>query len=209
MTNRLLLIVIVCAFTSGVVAHAATAPQQPLTPFPLPAASSLPMALQTAASRIGETATGAIDPSAAIRGAYLRDHVALEHLRLTAAAQLPSGARPAYDQLISDDEAALIERVQTALATTRPSVFNAIAAMDAIVASAQAELNRELAPAITAKSQASAPKSQGANRPGKPQGGDRSDASQGNDHSARPQGGNASRNQQGDDQSGTPQGGDH
>jgi hypothetical protein len=208
MTNRLLLIVIVCAFTSGVVAHAASAPQQPLTPFTLPAASSLPMALQTAASRIGETATGAIDPSAAIRGAYLRDHVALEHLRLSAATQLPVGARPAYDQLISDDEAALTERVQTALATTRPSVSNAIAGMDAIVASAQAELNRELTPATTAKSQASAPKSQGANRPGKPQGGDRSGASQGNDRSATSQGNDRSAKSRGDNHSGTPQSGD-
>jgi hypothetical protein len=158
MTNRLLLMVIAFALTSGVVAHATEAPQRPLAPITLPAANSLPMTLQTAASRITETATGAIDPSAAIRDAYERDHVALEHLR-QAASQLQGSAHPAFNQLISDDEAALAEIERTALATSRPSVSNAIAAMDALVASAQAELNREL-------SQAGAPKSNGRNPSG-------------------------------------------
>lgn len=143
MTNRLLVMVIVFALTSGVVAHAATAPQRPLAPITLPAASSLPMALQTAASRIGETATGAIDPFAAIRDAYQRDHVALEHLR-QAASDLKGNAHPAFNQLISNDEARLTEIERTALATTRPSVSSSIAAMDALVASAQAELDHEL-----------------------------------------------------------------
>src|ERR1700737_724868 len=147
MTNRLLLMVITFALTSGVVAHAAQAPERPLAPITLPAASSLPMALQTAASHVSETATAAIDPSAAIRGASLRDHVALEHLRQAAAAQLTASRRPAFDQVISSDEAALTEIERTALATTRPAVSSSIAAMDAVVASAEAELNRQLSQA--------------------------------------------------------------
>src|SRR3989442_13023741 len=93
MTNRLLVMVIAFALTSGVVAHAAQAPERPLAPVTLPAASSLPMTLQTAASRISEAPTAAIDPSAAIRDAYQRDHVALAHLR-HAPAHL-QGPRPA------------------------------------------------------------------------------------------------------------------
>ena len=158
MTNRLLVMVIVFALTSGVVAHAATAPQRPLAPINLPAASSLPMALQTAASRIGETATGAIDPFAAIRDAYQRDHVALEHLR-QAASDLKGNAHPAFNQLISNDEARLTEIERTALATTRPSVSSSIASMDAVVASAQAELDNELSQSTT-KSQGQGDKSQ-------------------------------------------------
>jgi hypothetical protein len=161
MTNRLLVMVIVFALTSGVVAHAATAPQRPLAPITLPAASSLPMALQTAASRIGETATAAIDPFAAIRDAYQRDHVALEHLR-QAASELKGDAHPAFNQVISNDEAALTEIERTALATTRPSVSSSIAAMDALVASAQAELNHELSLNST-KTQGNGDKSQAGN----------------------------------------------
>jgi hypothetical protein len=166
MTNRLLLMVITFALTSGVVAHAAQAPERPLAPITLPAASSLPMALQTAASHISETATAAIDPSAAIRGASLRDHVALEHLRQAAAVQL-TGRRPAFDQLISTDEAALTEIERTALATTRPAVSSSIAAMDAVVASAEAELNRQLSQAAAVKSAARASQPQIATTPGK------------------------------------------
>jgi hypothetical protein len=167
MTNRLLLMVITFALTSGVVAHAAQAPERPLTPITLPAASSLPMALQTAASHISETATAAIDPSAAIRGASLRDHVALEHLRQAAAAQLTGSRRPAFDQLVSSDEAALTEIERTALATTRPAVSSSIAAMDAVVASAEAELNRQLSQAAAVKSAARASQPQMATTPGK------------------------------------------
>lgn len=171
MTNRLLVMVIVFALTSGVVAHAATAPQRPLAPITLPAASSLPMALQTAASRIGETATGAIDPFAAIRDAYQRDHVALEHLR-QAASDLKGNAHPAFNQLISNDEARLTEIERTALATTRPSVSSSIAAMDALVASAQAKLDHELSLGPT-KNNGQGEKSQS---------GDSSAKSHGNDH---------------------------
>ena len=170
MTNRLLVMVIVFALTSGVVAHAATAPQRPLAPITLPAASSLPMALQTAASRIGETATGAIDPFAAIRDAYQRDHVALEHLR-QAASDLKGNAHPAFNQLISNDEARLTEIERTALATTRPSVSSSIAAMDALVASAQAELDQELSLSTNTKAHGD-----------KSQSGDSSAKSHGNDH---------------------------
>jgi hypothetical protein len=167
MTNRLLLMVITFALTSGVVAHAAQAPERPLAPITLPAASSLPMALQTAASHISETATAAIDPSAAIRGASLRDHVALEHLRQAAAAQLTGSRRPAFDQLISSDEAALTEIERTALATTRPAVSSSIAAMDAVVASAEAELNRQLSQATAVKSAAGASQPRVATTPGR------------------------------------------
>src|SRR6266852_2083734 len=96
-TNRLLSIVIALALTSGIVAHAAQAPQRPLAPVTLPAT------LQTAASHVGETATGAIDPSGAIRAAYQRNRVALEHLRQQASA-LKGRAHAAFNQFISDQE---------------------------------------------------------------------------------------------------------
>ncbi|HEV2014375.1 MAG TPA: hypothetical protein VGR77_10925 [Candidatus Dormibacteraeota bacterium] len=134
MTNRLLGIVIGLALASGIAAHAATAPNRPLAPITLPAA------LQAVASRVAETATGTIDPSAAIRAAYQRDHVALEHLRQQAA--LPNGsAHPAFDQYISDKETALAELERTALATSRPDASNTIASMDNLVIAAQAQLN--------------------------------------------------------------------
>jgi hypothetical protein len=160
MTNRLLAMVIAFAFASGVAAHAAQDPSRPLAPVALPAASAVPFALQTAASRITETATSAIDPSAAIRSAYQRDRVALEHLRQQAS-QLKGSAHPAFNQFVSDQEDALAELQRTALATTRPSASSSIAAMDRLVAAAQAELNRELAQPAASKSQGSqSPKSQ-------------------------------------------------
>jgi hypothetical protein len=137
MTNRMLTIVIAIALTSGIAAHAAQAPQRPLAPLTLPAT------LQTAASHVGETATGAIDPSAAIRAAYQRNRVALEHLRQQAS-PLKGTARAAFDQFISDQELALTQAERTALATSRPDVSSSIAAMDSVVAAADAELNREL-----------------------------------------------------------------
>ena len=138
MTNRLLGIVIALALTSGVVAHAAQAPQRPLAPV------SLPAALQTAASYVSETATGAIDPAAAIRAAYQRNRVALEHLRQQAS-PLKGTARAAFNQVVSDQEQALTQTERAALATTRPDAQSAIAAMDKLVAAAEAELNRQLA----------------------------------------------------------------
>ena len=140
MTNRLLSIVIAIALTSGIVAHAAQAPQRPLAPLTLPAT------LQTAASHVGETATGAIDPSGAIRAAYQRNRVALEHLRQQAS-PLKGSARATFDQFISDQELALTQTERAALATSRPSVSSSIAAMDKVVADAEAELNRELSKA--------------------------------------------------------------
>jgi hypothetical protein len=137
MTNRMLSIVIAIALTSGIVAHAAQAPQRPLAPLTLPAT------LQTAASHVGETATGAIDPSAAIRAAYQRNRVALEHLRQQAS-PLKGTARAAFDQFISDQELALTQAERTALATSRPDVSSSIAAMDSVVAAADVELNHEL-----------------------------------------------------------------
>ena len=138
MTNRLLSLVIAIALTGGIVAHAAQAPQRPLAPLTLPAT------LQTAASHVGETATGAIDPSAAIRAAYQRNHVALEHLRQQAS-PLKGSKHAAFDQFISDQELALTQTERTALATSRPAVSSSIAAMDKVVAVADEELSRELA----------------------------------------------------------------
>ena len=144
MTNRLLSVVIAIALSSGIAAHAAQAPQRPLAPASLPAASSLPFTLQTAVSHISETATSTVDPAAAIRDAYQRDHVALEHLRQQAS-QLKGSAHPAFNQLISDDENTLTEIERTALATSRPAAGSTIDAMDKLVASAEAELNHQLA----------------------------------------------------------------
>ena len=143
MTNRLLAVVIAMALSSGIVAHAAQAPQRPLAPVALPSASSLPLAVEATVSRISETATSTVDPSGAIRDAYQRDHVALEHLRQQAS-DLKGSAHPAFNQLISDDEAALAEIERTALATSRPVADSTIAAMDTLVASAQAELDHQL-----------------------------------------------------------------
>ena len=137
MTNRLLGIVIALALTSGIVAHAAQAPQRPLAPI------SLPATLQTAASHVSETATGAIDPAAAIRAAYQRNRVALEHLRQQAS-PLKGDAHAGFNQFVSDQELALTQTERAALATTRPDAQSAIAAMDELVTAAEAELNREL-----------------------------------------------------------------
>ena len=174
MTNRLLGIVIAFALTSGVVAHAAQAPQRPLTPITFPAASSLPAALETAASHVTEAATGAIDPAGAIRTAYQRDHVALEHLRQQAS-QLKGSAHPAFNQFISDQEGALLEIERTALASSRPASSSTIVAMDKLVTAAQTELTSQLAlPGST--------KSNGSNRGGPSQGNSQSGKSHGPNH---------------------------
>ena len=162
MTNRLLGVVIAFALSSGIVAHAAEAPQRPLAPIGFTSASALPVALQTAASRVAETATGAIDPTAAIRDAYQRDHVALEHLRQQAS-QLKGSAHPAFNQYISDREGALTELERTALATSRPAVASTIAAMDTLVTAAQARLDLELSAASKSQGSAQSAKSHGNN----------------------------------------------
>src|ERR1700682_5190299 len=109
MTNRLLSIVLAIALTSGIVAHAAQAPQRPLAPI------TLPTTLQTAASHVSETATSAIDPPAAIRSAYQRNRVALERLRQQAS-PLKGSSRAAFNQFISDQERALTQGMRAALA---------------------------------------------------------------------------------------------
>lgn len=144
MTNRLLAVVIAVAFSSGIAAHAAQSPQQPIAPIALTSASSLPTALQTAAAHIGETATGTFDPSAAIRDAYQRDHVALERLRQQASA-LKGSAHPAFNQYIDEQESSLDKTEHSALATIRPAAPTAIAAMDQLVSAAQQQLGRLLA----------------------------------------------------------------
>jgi hypothetical protein len=151
MTNRLLGIVVALALTSGIVAHAATAPQRPLAPITL---ASAHVALRAAASHVAETATGTIDPARAVRDAYLRNHVALEHMRQQAA-QHKAGAHLAFNQHVSAREAALIELERSALATSRPAVSSTIAAMDKLVAAAQAELDAELSQTGTANSKGS------------------------------------------------------
>jgi hypothetical protein len=173
MTNRLLSIVMAIAFTGGIVAHAAQAPQRPLAPVTLPAA------LQTAASHVSETATGAIDPGAAIRAAFQRNRVALEHLRQQAS-PLTSSARASFNQVISDQELALTQTERAALATTRPDAPRAIAAMDKLVSAAEAELTRQLSAATAAKSKTSS-------QNGQTQGGQ----SQRNNQSSNSQSGNS------------------
>jgi hypothetical protein len=145
-TNRMLAIVIALFLSSGIVAHAAQTSKRPLAP------TTLPTDLQTAASRVGETATGAIDPSAAIRGAYQRDHVALERLRQQAS-PLNASSQGDFSQFISDQEAALAETERTALASSRPDASSAIAAMDTLVSAAQAELSRQLSASGAPRSQ--------------------------------------------------------
>jgi hypothetical protein len=139
-TNRMLAIVIAIFLTSGIVAHAAQDPQRPLTPI------TLSSDLQTAASRVGETAIGVIDPGSAIRGAYQRDLVALERMRQQGS-QLQGSPHATFSQFISDQEAALTEIERTALASSRPAASSSIAAMDELVAAAQAVLLRGLAAA--------------------------------------------------------------
>jgi hypothetical protein len=189
MTSRLLGVVIFFALTSGIAAHAAEAPQRPLALISLTSASTLPVALQTAASHVAETATGAIDPTAAIRAAYQRDHVALEHLRQQAS-QLKGSAHPAFNQYISDQEGTLTELERTALATSRPAVASTIAAMDKLVGTAQAKLDSELTQAGAAKSQDSGKpaKSEDSGKPAKSQDSGKSAKSQGSGKSTKSNG---------------------
>jgi hypothetical protein len=173
MTNRLLALVMALAFSSGIIAHAAqdpatrqrTEPQLTLGERSNPQQVSLPQVLQTAASKVSETAAAAIDPGAAIRAAYQRDHIALEHLRQPAS-QLKGNAHPAFNHLISDREVALTELERTALATRNPSASTAIAAMDKLVATTEAELIRAVAQDDATKSKANgqADKSNGSSR---------------------------------------------
>ncbi|HEY9287749.1 MAG TPA: hypothetical protein VIT43_06980 [Candidatus Dormibacteraeota bacterium] len=162
MTNRLLAVVIAMALSSGIAAHAAQSPQRPIAPITLTSASSLPTTLQTAAAHIGETATGTFDPSAAIRDAYQRDHVALERLRQQASA-LNRSAHPAFNQYIDDQESALDETEHSALATVRPSAPTAIAAMDQLVAAAQGQLTQDLSQAGASKQTGAGSSSQAKN----------------------------------------------
>src|ERR1700736_3444797 len=178
MTNRLLSIVLAIALTGGIVAHAAQAPQRPLAPLTLPAT------LQMAASHVSEAATGAVDPGAAIRAAYQRNRVALEHLRQQGS-PLKGNARANFNQYISDQELALTQTERAPLATSRPASSSAIAAMDKLVAAAEAELGRQLSVTANAKSKSSQ------------QGGQ----SQGNKQSGGSHGGNS--------QSGNSQSGNH
>ena len=157
MTNRLLATVMAFAVSSGLVAHAAQEPHRALpavtlTNLTLPTAASLPQTVQTAASHVTDIATAAIDPSAAIKAAFQRDHVALEHLRQQASV-LKGSNHPAFNQLISTDEAALVEIEKTALASNSASPSGTIAAMDQLVASAEAALAQAKAQPAATKTQ--------------------------------------------------------
>lgn len=162
MTNRLLATVMTFALSTGLAAHVAHNPQPSLpkvnlTSLALPRASSVPQAVQTAAAQLGdaanhvtETATAAVDPAAAIRAAFQRDHVALEHLRQQASV-LQGSAHPAFNQLISNDEATLVEMEKNALASNSNSPAASIAAMDQLVTSAEAALAQAKAQPATVK----------------------------------------------------------
>jgi hypothetical protein len=167
MTNRLLATVMTFAVSTGLVAHAAqdphkSLPQVNITHLALPSASAVPQAVQsaaatvsTAANHVSDAATAAVDPSAAIRAAFQRDHVALEHLRQQASV-LKGSAHPAFNQLISNDEAALVEMEKTALASKASSASATIAAMDQLVVSAQAALASAKAQADAVKTRVNA-----------------------------------------------------
>jgi len=168
MTNRLLATVMAFAVSTGLVAHTAqnphrALPQVNLTHLTLPRASAVPQAVETAAAQVSDAAnhvsdaaTAAVDPNAAIRSAFQRDHVALEHLRQQASV-LKVSAHPAFNQLISNDEATLVEMEKTALTSKTGSASTSIAAMDQLVASAEAALAQ-------AKAQPAALKTQGNGR---------------------------------------------
>ncbi len=170
MTNRLLATVMTFAVSTGIAAHAAkdpvhalpgvtvTAVAAPTVPghtvaapkvtvtvqtVSLPAATSLPQAVQVAANHVADAATAAVDPTAAVRAAFQRDHVALEHLRQLGSG-LNSRARQAFNQRISDNEARLVEIEKTALAS-RTQAASSITDMDSLVASVNGSLAAELA----------------------------------------------------------------
>ena len=163
MTNKLLATVMAFAVSSGLVAHTAQDPHRALptvslsklsqTRLNLPSATSVPQAVQTAANHVSDVATAAVDPSAAIRAAFQRDHVALAHLRQQASV-LKGSAHPAFNQLVSNDEATLVDMEKTALASNSTSAATTIASMDRLVASAEAALAQ-------AKAQPAATKTQG------------------------------------------------
>lgn len=156
MTNRLLATVVTFALSTGLAAHLAqnpqhTLPKVSLASLTLPRASSVPQVVQTAAAHLGDTAMGAVDPAAAIRAAFQRDHVALEHLRQQASV-LKGSAHPAFNQLISNDEAALVDMEKLALASKSSSTSASIAAMDQLVTSAEAALAQAKAQPAAVKS---------------------------------------------------------
>ncbi|HEY0492022.1 MAG TPA: hypothetical protein VGD57_00950 [Candidatus Dormibacteraeota bacterium] len=167
MTNRLLATVMAFAVSTGLVAHAAQDKHQ-ILPLPklaqvyvlevsqpaaaaaattphavaLPSTTSVPQAVQSAANHVIEAATAAVDPSAAVRAAFQRDHLALEHLRQQGSG-LKGQARQAFNQRISNAEIALVEMEKVALASKiRPST--SISAMDQLVASMKTSLDRDL-----------------------------------------------------------------
>lgn len=166
MTNRLLAIVMAFALSSGIIAHAAqdSNHRQPILPTPLqhlilgeratsagqPDATSTPAislpapaVLQTVANNVADAAAGAIDHRAPIRATYVRDQVALEHLRQSES-KLSSGTRQSFNAQVSDDEAKLVDIERTALASGNPS-SSSVAEMDKVVASATATLARDQA----------------------------------------------------------------
>lgn len=151
MTNRLLAIVIAFALSSGIIAHAAqdSSTKPPVLPIQLPhltlgelaTPEPAPAALEQIANHVADAAAGAIDHRAPIRDAYVRDQVALEHLRQSES-KLSSTLRSGFNAQISDDEAKLVDIERTALASGKPS-SSSVAEMDKLVASATATLAKD------------------------------------------------------------------
>lgn len=138
MTNRLLAIVIAFALSSGIIAHAAQDSSIKKPVLPLPHLTLGEQATPEPAPAVFEEVAAAIDPRAPIRDAYVRDQVALEHLRQSAS-KLSSKLRPGFNAQISDDEAKLVDIERTALASSNPS-SSSVKDMDKLVASATATL---------------------------------------------------------------------
>jgi len=168
MTNRLLATVMAFAVSTGLAAHAArdtnhnlpalkltkvattpevsqqkvSAPSASPKALTLPSPASVPQAIRSAANHLSDAATAIVDPSAAVRGAYQRDQLALEHLRQQGSA-LKGEARQAFNQRISEDELQLVQMERIALAS-KGGPATSIAAMDQLVLVMRTSLDRDL-----------------------------------------------------------------
>ena len=145
MTNRLLAIVMAFALSSGIIAHAAQdeSSKPPVLPLPQMSlsdrlATSLPGAI---ASDVVDEASAAIDNRGPVRDAYVRDQVALEHLRQSES-KLMCNTRQSFNTLVSNDEAELVDIERNALAANDP-LSTSVADMDSLVASASNTLAKD------------------------------------------------------------------
>ena len=145
MTNRLLAIVMAFALSSGIIAHAAQdeSLKPPVVPLPQMSlsdrlATSLPASIAT---DVMEEASAAIDNRGPVRDAYVRDQVALEHLRQSGS-KLSCSTRQTFNTLVSNDEAALVDIERNALAANDP-LSTSVDEMDNVVASANNTLAKD------------------------------------------------------------------